>query len=68
MLKTHVDIMDDFSAETAQHLKTLASEHQFIVMEDRYCMSRSPLYAVEPVSSGHCMSRPPLYLSLVVTV
>ena len=36
LLKTHADIMTDFTMETASNLKMLAQQHNFIVMEDRY--------------------------------
>jgi uridine monophosphate synthetase len=35
LLKTHADIMTDFTMETASNLKMLAQQHNFIVMEDR---------------------------------
>lgn len=35
LVKTHVDIMEDFSQDTAMKLKALAVKHQFLVMEDR---------------------------------
>ncbi|KAL5502250.1 hypothetical protein EMCRGX_G008995 [Ephydatia muelleri] len=35
MVKTHVDIMEDFSQDTALKLKALAAKHRFLVMEDR---------------------------------
>ena len=36
MLKTHVDILNDFNVEVAETLKKMATEHNFIIMEDRY--------------------------------
>lgn len=35
MLKTHADIVSDFSQSTADRLKELAEKHNFIIMEDR---------------------------------
>ena len=36
LLKTHVDIMSNFTAATADSLIQLAVKHDFIIMEDRY--------------------------------
>ncbi len=38
ILKTHADIMRDFSRDTADQLKALAEKHNFVIMEDR-CVS-----------------------------
>ncbi len=38
MLKTHADIVSDFSKETAHQLSTLAEKHNFVIMEDRCVM------------------------------
>ena len=40
MLKTHVDILNDFNVEVAEALKKMATEHNFIIMEDRYVVCR----------------------------
>ncbi len=35
VLKTHIDIIEDFSAELIHELKKLADKHQFLIFEDR---------------------------------
>lgn len=35
ILKTHIDIVSDFTAEVSVKLKELARKHNFIIMEDR---------------------------------
>lgn len=35
ILKTHIDIIDDFSLELTQQLQALAAQHQFMIFEDR---------------------------------
>lgn len=35
VLKTHIDILEDFSAATIRHLTALAKKHQFFIFEDR---------------------------------
>ncbi len=35
LLKTHIDILEDFSEEVVQELKRLAKKHQFLLFEDR---------------------------------
>lgn len=40
MVKTHSDLVLDWSAETASQLRALAKQHNFLIMEDRYrCLS-----------------------------
>ena len=35
MLKTHADIIDDWSPRTAERLKDIAARHRFLIFEDR---------------------------------
>ncbi|GES66200.1 orotidine 5'-phosphate decarboxylase [Aspergillus terreus] len=35
VIKTHIDILSDFSDETIRGLKTLAEKHNFLIFEDR---------------------------------
>ena len=35
MLKTHIDILDDFSQETIEGLTHLSKQHDFLIFEDR---------------------------------
>jgi len=35
VLKTHIDVIDNFTAEITEQLKTLATKHSFLLFEDR---------------------------------
>lgn len=35
MVKTHIDIISDFSWQTVENLKALSQKHQFLIFEDR---------------------------------
>ena len=35
LLKTHIDVVRDFTAEVSVKLKVLAQRHSFVIMEDR---------------------------------
>ena len=35
VLKTHVDLLEDFSNATVEGLKSLSSKHNFMIFEDR---------------------------------
>lgn len=35
MVKTHIDILEDFSSSVVEELKSLANEHNFLLFEDR---------------------------------
>ena len=39
ILKTHVDILDDFSLDGIKQLVELSTKHDFVIFEDRYVCS-----------------------------
>lgn len=34
-MKTHVDILEDFTLEVIEQLKALSTKHDFVIFEDR---------------------------------
>lgn len=36
LFKTHIDVVEDFSAQLIQQLLAAAQKHNFLLMEDRY--------------------------------
>lgn len=36
LLKTHADVVKDFTEDIARQLMDIASKHKFVIMEDRY--------------------------------
>jgi orotidine-5'-phosphate decarboxylase len=38
LFKTHIDIVEDFSAQLIQELLAAAQKHNFLLMEDRYVL------------------------------